>query len=176
MVDDFEQYIRQYAPELTPEQMQLIRSRSVVKKVHRKQSLMHEGEVCRYKIFVIRGLLRTYKTAADGSEYVMKFTAEREWITDPDSYFNQTPSELTIDAIEPSDVVMWTHADYESLRTAIPEINAFTEKLITKNIGDTQKRVLMNISASTEEKYQYFVDTYPNIFRRVPLHMVASYL
>ncbi|GAB3705762.1 Crp/Fnr family transcriptional regulator [Spirosoma flavus] len=137
---------------------------------------MHEGEVCNHKLFVLRGLLRTYNISADGSEHIMKFSSEHEWITDSDSYFNRTPSELNIDALEQSDVVLWSHDDFEALRTAIPEINSFSEKLITKNMGITQKRILMNISASAEEKYQYFIDTYPEIFRRVPLHMVASYL
>ncbi|MBD2756664.1 Crp/Fnr family transcriptional regulator [Spirosoma validum] len=176
MFDDFAQYIRQYAPEITDEQMQLIRSRSALKKVRKRQVLLQEGEVCQYKIFVLRGLLRTYSVAADGSEHIMKFTAEHEWMTDPDSYFNRTPSELNMDAIEASEVVLWTHDDYESLRTAIPEVNTFSEKLITKNIGDTQKRILMNISTNAEAKYQYFINNHPGIFRRVPLHMVASYL
>lgn len=176
MFDDFERYLRQHAPELTSEQIHLIRSKSVVRKVRKRQVLMYEGEVCQYKIFVLRGLLRTYNTAIDGSEYVMKFTAEQGWITDPDSYFNQTPSDLTIDAVEPSDVVLWTRDDFETLRAAIPELNTLSEQLVTRSIGDTQKRILMNISASTEEKYQHFIDTYPDIFRRVPLHMVASYL
>ncbi|GAB4022636.1 Crp/Fnr family transcriptional regulator [Spirosoma koreense] len=176
MFDEFEQYLRQYIPELTGEQMQLIRSKSVVKKVRRRQMLMREGEVCQLKIFVLRGLLRTYRVATNGSEHIMKFTSGQGWITDPDSYFNRTPSELTIDAVETSDVVLWSHDDYESLRMAIPEINAFSEKLITRGIADTQKRILVNISASAEEKYHYFINTYPDIFRRVPLHMVASYL
>ncbi|UFH57071.1 Crp/Fnr family transcriptional regulator [Spirosoma sp. KNUC1025] len=176
MFDEFERYIRQYEPGLTREQMQLIRSKSVLKKVRRRQVLLHEGEVCQHKIFVLRGLLRTYGTANDGSEYVMKFTPEYEWITDPDSYFNRTPSELNIDAIEASDVVLWSHDDFEALRTVIPEINTLSEKLITQNMGVTQKRILLNISANAEEKYQYFIATYPDILRRVPLHMVASYL
>ena len=176
MFDDFDQYISHYIPTLTDEQIQLIRSKSMAKKVRRKQALLLEGDVCRYKIFVVRGLLRAYSITADGTEYVMKFTAENGWITDPDSYNNQTPSAYNIDAIEASEVILWAHDDFEALRAAIPALSAFSEKLMTRTIGDTQKRVLMNISASAEEKYQHFIITYPDIFRRVPLHMVASYL
>ncbi|GAB3940563.1 cyclic nucleotide-binding domain-containing protein [Spirosoma harenae] len=176
MFDDFEQYLRQYEPGLTGEQMQLICSKSIIRKVRRRQMLLHEGEVCQQKIFVLRGLLRTYGIAADGSEHIMKFSSEHEWLTDPDSYFNRTPSELNIDALEASDVVLWSHDDFETLRTTIPEINSFSEKMINKSIGVSQKRILLTISASAEVKYQHFIDTYPDIFRRVPLHMVASYL
>jgi hypothetical protein len=34
----------------------------------------------------------------------------------------------------------------------------------------------MNLSYSSEEKYQDFISTFPDVFNRVPLHMVASYL
>lgn len=176
MFNDFDQYIRHYIPALTDEHLQLIRSKSIARKIRRKQALMLAGEVCRYKIFVLRGLLRAYSVTADGSEYVMKFTAENGWITDPDSYTNQTPSAYNIDAIEASEVMLWSHDDFEALRVAIPGLSAFSERLMTRTIGDTQKRILMNISASTEEKYQHFIATYPDVFRRVPLHMVASYL
>ena len=39
-----------------------------------------------------------------------------------------------------------------------------------------RQRVLTTISSTAEEKYDEFVKNYPDIFARVPLHMVASYL
>ena len=44
------------------------------------------------------------------------------------------------------------------------------------NIYANQERILKNISYTSEEKYQDFIDNFPDVFRRVPLHMVASYL
>jgi hypothetical protein len=47
---------------------------------------------------------------------------------------------------------------------------------MASSIDAIQGRVLGNISHTNEEKYQHFIDSYPDIIRRVPLHMVASYL
>ncbi|MES1219162.1 MAG: Crp/Fnr family transcriptional regulator, partial [Bacteroidota bacterium] len=58
----------------------------------------------------------------------------------------------------------------------IPGLSAFSEMVITTNASLVQKRVLMNISATAEEKYIDFINTFPDIFHRIPLHMVASYL
>ena len=71
---------------------------------------------------------------------------------------------------------MFSHDDFEILKQQIPTLGSFSEALITANASLVQKRVLMNISASAEEKYIDFLNTYPDIFHRVPLHMVASYL
>jgi hypothetical protein len=34
----------------------------------------------------------------------------------------------------------------------------------------------MNLSYTSEEKYEDFIASFPDVFSRVPLHMVASYL
>ncbi len=183
MLDDFEQYLReqqQYLKynlfELTDQEVDQIRSVSVARRVCRKDFLVQQGEICQYKVFVVRGLLRTYTTAEDGSDYVMRFTAEHEWTTDPESYFNRTPSNYTIEALETTDVILWNRDDFDRLRVTIPAVSAFSESVMAHNMRETQKRVLMNISATAEEKYRYFITTFPDVFRRVPLHMIASYL
>lgn len=176
MSEDFMPYLQQHLPTLTVEQIELIRSVSVVRRVRRKQRLLQAGEVCQYKIFVIRGLLRTYHVTEAGQEYVMKFTAENEFLTDPESYIHQTPSKFCMDALELSDVLLWSHSDFENLRAAIPELNALSEHMITHSNIETQKRVLLNISSTPEKRYLDFINRYPDIFQRVPLHMVASYL
>jgi hypothetical protein len=38
------------------------------------------------------------------------------------------------------------------------------------------KRLAMMQSASPEEKYRSLVEQYPQVFQRVPLHYIASYL
>ncbi|MEL7378014.1 MAG: Crp/Fnr family transcriptional regulator, partial [Bacteroidota bacterium] len=39
-----------------------------------------------------------------------------------------------------------------------------------------QKRILMLISSNALERYDHFVETYPNILQRVPQKMIASFL
>ncbi len=163
-------------PALTREEVNLLRSKCVLKKLRKKQLLLHEGEINRYKIFVLNGLLRNYSLADDGYEYIMRFTDKDGWTTDPESYYNQVPSRFNIDALEPSEVIMWNREDFEALKQSIPVLSTYSEAMITQNAALTQKRVLMNISASAEEKYVDFVNSFPNIINRVPLHMVASYL
>ena len=176
MLEKFEQYLKRHVPELTDEHIDQIRLMSIVRKVRKKHFLLHEGEVCRYKIFVVHGLLRTYSIAENGNEYIMRFTPEHNWLTDPESYINKTPSKYNIEAIEATEAILWSHEDFESLRTAIPAINAFSESMMTQTISQTQKRLLINISSTAEEKYVDFMTSFPSIFQRVPLHMVASYL
>jgi len=176
MFEAFEQYLEKTIPGLSKEQLNLIRSKCVMRKLRRKQLLFHEGEINRYKIFVLSGLLRNYSIAEDGYEYIIRFADAGTWTTDPESYYGGVPSKFNIDAIEPSTIIMWNREDFDMLRQAVPVLNTYSETMMTQNMGLIQKRVLMNISASAEEKYIDFINNFPNIVNRVPLHMVASYL
>jgi CRP-like cAMP-binding protein len=175
MFSEFKDYIKEQA-NLSNDEMELMRSMAVEKTLRRKEFLLHEGEVCRYKIFITKGLLRTFSTRENGSEHIMRFSPENSWTTDPESFDNSSPSYLNIAALEPSDVVLWTKMDLRYLVTNIPGLKSYFDNLIYKSGNILRHRVLSAISLSAEEKYDEFVKNYSQIYSRVPLHMVASYL
>jgi CRP-like cAMP-binding protein len=175
MFEDFEAYITAVTP-LSKDELQLMRSLARVKKLRRRQLLLQEGEVCRYKIFVLKGLLRNYRLKDDGTEVILRFAPENSWNFDHESYNNQTPSKNNIDALEDSEVVLWLRDDFEMLLASIPIMKEYSDRIKATSFDAIQERILMNISATSEEKYQAFVTAFPEILRRVPLHMVASYL
>src|SRR5581483_12435387 len=106
MFEIFEAHIRSQV-ELTADELKLIRSLAVIRKLRRRQFLLQEGEVCRHKVFVCKGLLKAYWLKDNGAEYIMRFAAENTWIVDHESYMNRTPSKNNIEAIEDTEVLMW---------------------------------------------------------------------
>jgi len=175
MFEKFEAHIAAYA-DLTQDELKYMRSLSATRKLRRRQLLLQEGEVCRCKTFVTKGLLRTYYAREDGTEHVMRFAAENSWMVDHESYNNQTPSRYNIEALEDTEVILWTRENFDRLLIAIPAVRELSERLKSNSLDASQDRIRMNISYTAEEKYQAFVTSFPDIFRRVPLHMVASYL
>jgi CRP-like cAMP-binding protein len=175
MFAEFETFIKTHTA-LCDDDIKLIRSRAIEKVVRRKELLLQEGEICRYKMFVSKGLVRTFCTRDDGSEHILQFSPQNSWTTDPESFDNSTPSHCNIDALERSELILWTKSDFDYLFANIPGLKAYSEKLVARNLYLVRKRVLSNISATAEEKYDEFIKNYPDVFSRVSLHMVASYL
>jgi CRP-like cAMP-binding protein len=175
MFEVFEQYILSQIT-LTPDELQFMRSLSISKKIRRRQFLLREGEVARHKVFVGEGLLRTYRRGDDGTEYILRFATENQWTTDHESYSNQIPSRLNIDALEDTTAILWTKESFQQLCEAIPTLGCYVVRVMSHSMDAAIDRVLGNISYTNEEKYQDFVDSFPDVIRRVPLHMVASYL
>ncbi|MCK8494723.1 Crp/Fnr family transcriptional regulator [Spirosoma sp. RP8] len=175
MINQFDHYLRSKA-QFTDDELQQIHACSIPLNLRRRQLLLREGDVCRHKIFVLGGLLRTYRVRADGIESTMRFTIENGWSIDHESYVDQTPSNYRIEAMEESSVLLWTREAMDELFDEIPTFKLLSDRLREQSMNESLQRIFINISYTAEEKYDAFVNAFPDVFRRVPLHMVASYL
>ncbi len=161
---------------LTNEELKLVEDVTVVKKLRKRQYLLQEGDICHYNCFIAKGCLRLYRIGKDGSEHILRFAVENWWMSDYESYNSSRPSKSNIDALENSELLLIEKQNLNALFKAIPKLQIFKERLETKNFDVSQNRILSNISETAEEKYDNFIKAYPEIYRRVPLHMIASYL
>ena len=92
--------------------------------------------------------------------------APEGWII-ADSQPADVPCDLYIDALEDSTVTV--------LEKRLDPYEIDVDKLI-KRISILQKRVIMLMSSRAIERYDAFLNTYPDIAQRVPQRMIASYL
>jgi len=176
MSEIFKKYFQKALPNLTDEKFNLILEKSKLITLQRKEVICRQGDICNLKIFVAKGLLRNYSTSEDGNEHILQFVNEMSWTTDPESYYNNTPSKLTIEAVESSEVFAFHLEDFNQLREEIPTLSIFIEELLTKKSMEINNRLLVNISSTPEDKYLHFIKHHPDLLNRVPLHMIASYL
>ncbi len=144
-------------------------------KLRRNEFLLREGEVCRHKTFIVSGLLRTFSITPDGNEHILLFSPENTWTLEVESYDREAPARSAIDAIEPSEVLLWNKTDFNSL-LEIPQLRKFSEQLISRSIHSSRQRIITALSATPEEKYEDFLQNYPELLSRLPLRMIAAYL
>jgi CRP/FNR family transcriptional regulator len=162
--------------ELSPEQSDWIRSLCVVKKLRKHRFLLQEGDICTQHAFVTKGCLRSYSVDCDGKEHIVKFAVEHWWIADRDSLLSGEPAKLNIDAVEDSEAVLLSKQNFDLICQKIPAFNDMVNNLLQGAYNASQNRILANISLSAREKYEYFLQRYPDLAVRLPLSMIASYL
>lgn len=175
MTTGFETYLRSHM-NLSDAEIDQIVSAGKLKSLQRNELLLQQGQVCRHKTFVIKGLLRNFGTAADGSESILQFSQENSWTLDAESYHLLTPSQFSIAAIERTEVLQWNKAVFDLLLNEIPVLNEFSLVLMTRSNYSSRNRLFTTLSATPEEKYESFVKTYPDLLARLPLHMIAAYI
>ena len=175
MFEAFEIYLKEKA-DLTTDELNTVRAVSVEKKIRKRQYLLQEGDVCHYNCFIVKGCLRLYRVGEDGTEHILRFAVENWWISDRESYNTGNPSKSNIDALENAEVILIDKPDFVNLMITIPRFKSFIDRLKAVSFDASQNRIMSNISDTTEEKYKQFMTSFPDIFYRVPLGMIASYL
>ncbi|SEJ58279.1 cAMP-binding domain of CRP or a regulatory subunit of cAMP-dependent protein kinases [Dyadobacter sp. SG02] len=175
MHTEFENYLASQT-DLSGETIRHIGSMATMRKLHKNEALLTSGEICRHKVFIINGMLRSYYLRTDGSEHILQFSPQLTWTLDVESYDKQTPSLVNIEAVEKTEVLLWAKPDFDKLLKEIPELKTFSERLIARTIYHNRNRILTILSGTPEERYLEFVNTYPDYLARLPLRMVAAYL
>lgn len=139
----------------------------------KKRSIIeHAGNRSNRVYYVIKGLLRSYHLDDKGKIHTFMFAPEDWIIGDVESIALGNQNSLYIDCLEDSEVIVSQEINPDSNPTILEEKN---NKLL-RRVGMLQQRVIMLMSYTARERYEFFLKTYPTLPNRVSQKMIASYL
>jgi CRP-like cAMP-binding protein len=160
----------------TPDDLQFITAKFVPTTLRAGDFLQRAGAPARHSAFVARGCLRTYTIDAKGKEHIVKFAPETWWVTDLVSLSTGAPAEYFVEAIEDSDLLLVDLKSHEAIVETVPGYATAYRKGLQKHTAAKDKRIVSSLSASAQDRYLQFLETYPTLVTRVPQWMLASYL
>ena len=114
MFENIRQNINQFV-HLTDLEFQDFTHKLIVKKLKKRQTLVREGEICRYVGYINDGLFRCFSLTNDGQERVEHFGVTNEWISEYPSFPTQTPARQTIEALRDSEILLLSYDNLQSL-------------------------------------------------------------
>ena len=133
--------------------------------VKKGETLQARGDL-NTKVYEVKsGLFTVYTIDEKGKQYIFMFAPEKWMIADvalPDQ-----PCQLFIDALEDSELIIYEKD---------PSIIMFEKQKMRICLEEMQTRIIMLMSEPAIKRYEHFVQTYPEIVKRVPQKMIASYL
>jgi len=153
----------------------MLRMAKVVR-LKKKEHLFMEGQVAKYVGYVNRGCLKYYRIDEAGEEHIVYFAVENWWIGDLSSFYSGQPSTFNLQALEPCDMFLYTRDAFDAVRSEIPAFDQYC-KIRHAKATDARLETLMSQRAeSAEARYVKLLQGFPDIFQRVPQHLIASYL
>ncbi len=161
---------------LTDEETRQFCDLFVPKIFKRKELFLREGHVCPHEGFVTKGLFRVYHTDNNGFEHILYFAPEDWWITDIDSFTHQKPSDLNIEALEDSEVLLITKRDKDHAYDNLPRVEKLFRIMTQKTHVALQRRMIDNLSKTADQRYEDFIHKYPQLYNRLSNIHVAAYL
>ena len=162
---------------ISQEDMDIFNSLLVYKKVPKKTIMLHEGEMCNFEDFVVKGCVRKYYIDENGFEVILQFAIEDAWVSDISfSIYEDKPSKVFIETLEDCEFLSFTPETKEELFQKAPCFERVFRILLQRNLSVTHARLFNTISKTAMEKYLEFLEQYPTLPQRVAQHYIASYL
>lgn len=133
------------------------------------------GDVCRYWCFVEKGLMRTYYFKK-GKDVTKALSQEGTVFSSYDSLFTGMPSNMAIQALEPSVIYAVPKIKIDELCDKYPQAERLYKKILEYYFLSCHHRIESLQFESAEERYENLIDKIPQVLMRVPSFYVASYL
>jgi len=147
------------------------------RKVPKKTIMLHEGEMCNFEAFVVKGCVRKYYIDPNGFEVILQFAIEEAWVSDISfSIYEDKPSRIFIETMEECEFLIFTPETKEALFEKAPKFERAFRILLQRHLSATQNRLFNTISMTAMDKYLEFLELYPTLPQRVAQHYIASYL
>lgn len=150
---------------------------SSLKKLSKDNALEYIGEKTNSFYFIVDGLVRSFTLTKDGKETTKIFFEKGGFPGNIVSKLNDKQNKFTIEALENITYFEINYLKYRELITNDPEIAQFHIAYIELNW--IKEKEELDLSLRTEDasvRYQKFMKKHPNIYHRIPLGHIASYL
>jgi CRP-like cAMP-binding protein len=161
---------------LSSEEISILRAKVLPKTLKKGEFMQREGDTVKYGAFIAKGFLRSYVIDNKGKEHIIQFAPENWWISDKAGLSKQAKASFFIDAIEDSAIFLLDYDGHIECMQKIPVYAASFQQGMQNRGAAKDKRIVQALSATAEERYNDFLETYPSVVQRVPQHMLASFL
>ena len=173
-MEAFNNYLQQF-PHYNSNVLESVLPYLSVKYLNVGDYFLREGKICKNIGFVEEGLLRLYYLN-DGKEVTNCFCKENTITCSYSSLITQKESDLAIQAIEPSKLIILS---YESLQKLYKKDLFWQQvgRLAAENefiITECHNRFLRDLSAT--DRYMQILENENELLQRVPLNYLATYL
>jgi Cyclic nucleotide-binding domain. len=126
--------------------------------------------------FVCSGLVRAFYIDKNGNDVTVNFVGEGNYATHYPAFIMKRPSKYYFQCLEPSVIVNLSYSHIQDCCEKFPTIEHYIRLLVEEAFTIQQKRIDGFLFDNAETRYLDFIKEYPDLFNRVSLSYLCSYL
>lgn len=169
-------HIKDICPELTNEEITQFSLGLSVTKLNKGDFYIRAGQVQKQGGFLTSGLIRAFHTDNEGTEKNIYFVPENEYAFHYFSYMNNEPSPLSFQCLETSIIVSFPiHHLHDSYRH-FSNFDKYGRLIVEMKLKNLQQRLESFLYQNAEQRYLDFVNQYPQLFNRISVSQLCSYI
>ena len=143
-------------------------------KLIRGAYFLESGKLCTRIGRLTKGVMRGFVIDSDGNEITTHFYQEGDMIIG--SYMPNVTISITIQALEDCEI---STADYFTIMSHVnknQEITDIITAAFQKLNTQLQSRLVSLLNLDSLQKYELFLEEYPNLINRIPHYYIANFL
>lgn len=175
-IENYLLFYKKVVPEFTNEELDFIATKVTIKSIPKNKLHLKQGDVQQKLTFVAEGLMRIYYIDSKGNEITVGFSSENIFSTDYSAFVKQTHSNYNIKTLEPSVIIELDFKYIQEGYKLYKNYERFGRLITEKILIQRQKKLESFLFDTAEQRYIDFTKTYPQLFNRVSITHLASYL
>ena len=174
MYDSLKNYCNSFIP-LTSGEVDLIDDFFEIKELKKKQFLLQDGKICNFIAFIAEGSIRHFHIK-NGVEKTCDISFEDSWVTDFQSFTQNTACIMNLQAMEPATVFFIRKENLLNLYKACNKYETFG-RLMAEQVAVRATEIAMSLSSDKpEERFVNLLKKQPDLFQRIPQKYIANFL
>lgn len=168
--------VKSLCPRLSGEELDYFKIGLKITELQPKHFFIHANAIQQEIGYVYKGLLRAFYVDEKGNEITVNFVPENRYATHYSAFISRTPSKYYFQCIEPTLLVTLSYEHIQKGYEKFTNIERYGRLVAESVLKFQQKRIESFLFETAEQRYLDFIKDNVNLFNRVSLSHLSSYL
>ena len=182
MFDKYKKFIERYISHNFVE-WTIFKSKLKIEQFKKGETILYMGDVSETLRFIDNGLARAYMISEEGKDYTWSIFFNDEnaqmtnlFVVDYDSFLNQTPSTLYIEALEDTTLIAIDYRDVQFLYDKLKKGERFGRLMSQEAYSYLHQQSIDRQIKTADERFEDFMKKTPYLLEKVPQYHIATFL
>lgn len=168
--------IKKLCPNITDEALDYYASKLTIPELKPKFFYIQAGAIQKEMGYVYSGLLRAFYVDGSGKEITVNFAKEGNYATHYTTFGTDKPSKFYFQTIEPTAIINISYNHIQECCDRFPDMERYVRLIITEAHNSMLGRMEGLLFESAETRYLNFTAENPDLFNRVSITDLCTYL
>lgn len=168
---------------LTEKDISLLENELKYKTFNAGENILLVGSICKNIMFIVNGKARSFFINHEGQDYTWNLNFndthskfENYFLIDYNSFLSQTPTFLTIQALENIEVMILSYDSIQKITAMSISLEKLAGKMSEKAYQNIHKRAFTLLTLNAKERYLQLLKDEPYLLNKFQHYLIASYL
>lgn len=147
-----------------------------IRKVHKNDFFVQEGEKCREIAFILSGIFRSFYISDQGKDMTYCFRFPNQMMAGYSSFISGCPSRENMQAITDADLMILKKEAVDELVKDDLNWTRFLKMIAEEEYLELENRFFQLQRNSAAQRYKALLGNQPDYVQKIPLQYLASYL